>query len=102
MRDGIELSSNFTATVDATLDVGSIEETVTVSGAAPLVDVRQSNTTQTLSRAVLDSLPIGRSIWEQGNLVAGVRMTGTDVGGTQYGPTCSSRRTAPARCIAPR
>src|SRR6185295_1945417 len=67
VRDGIELSSNFTATVDGTLSVGSLQESVTVSGAAPLVDVRQSNTTQTLSRALLDSLPIGRSIWEQGN-----------------------------------
>jgi hypothetical protein len=84
-REGIELSSNFTATVDATLNVGSISETLTVSGAAPLIDVRQSNTTQTLNRELLDSLPIGRSIWEQGNLVSGVRMTGTDVGGTQYG-----------------
>lgn len=84
-RDGVELTSNFTATVDATLAVGSIEETITVSGAAPLVDVRQSNTTQTFTREVLDSLPIGRSIWEQGNLVQGVRMTGNDVGGTQYG-----------------
>jgi hypothetical protein len=85
VRSGIELTSNFTASVDATMDVGSIEETITVSGAAPLVDVRQSNTTQTLTREVLDSLPIGRSLWEQGNLVQGVRMTGNDVGGTQYG-----------------
>lgn len=84
-RDGVELTSNFTASVDATMEVGSIQETITVSGAAPLVDVRQSNTTQTFTRDVLDSLPIGRSIWEQGNLVQGVRMTGTDVGGTQYG-----------------
>jgi hypothetical protein len=85
VREGIELTSNFTATVEATLNVGSIEESITVSGAAPLVDVHQSNTTQTLTRDVLDSLPIGRSLWEQGNLVSGVRMTGTDVGGTQYG-----------------
>lgn len=84
-REGVELTSNFTASVDATMEVGSVQETITVSGAAPLVDVRQSNTTQTFTRDVLDSLPIGRSIWEQGNLVQGVRMTGSDVGGTQYG-----------------
>ena len=53
MREGIELSSNFTATVDGTLNVGSIQESVTVSGASPLVDVRQSNTTQTLPGIVL-------------------------------------------------
>src|SRR5262245_36780584 len=39
-REGIELTGNFTATVNSDLKVGSIEETVTVSGASPLVDVQ--------------------------------------------------------------
>ena len=38
-REGIELTGSFTATVNADLQVGSIAETVTVSGAAPMVDV---------------------------------------------------------------
>src|ERR1700730_614991 len=42
-RDQLELPSGFTATVDATLTVGSLQESVTVSGASPVVDV-QSNT----------------------------------------------------------
>src|SRR6516225_6596137 len=36
-REGIELSSGFTATVDAVMSVGALEETVTVSGLSPLV-----------------------------------------------------------------
>jgi len=41
-REGIELTSSFTATVNAELRVGAIEETVTVSGVSPLVDGRTS------------------------------------------------------------
>src|SRR5439155_24074393 len=70
-RQGIELPSNFTATVDAALGVGAVTELLTVTAAPPLVDVQQSNTTQTLSRKMLDSVVTSRSIWEQGNLVAG-------------------------------
>jgi hypothetical protein len=39
-REGIQLVTNFTAPVNGELAVGAIEETVTVSGAAPVVDVR--------------------------------------------------------------
>ena len=39
-RDGLELPANFTATVNADLNVGSLEETITVSGASPIVDVQ--------------------------------------------------------------
>ena len=39
-REGIELPPNFTATVNAELRVGAIEESVTVSGATPLVDTQ--------------------------------------------------------------
>src|SRR4051812_10919206 len=39
-RDGVELRAGFTATVNADLQVGSLEETITVTGAAPLVDTQ--------------------------------------------------------------
>ena len=41
-RAGIELTTNFTAPVNAQLEVGSVEETLTVSGAAPVVDVQNA------------------------------------------------------------
>ena len=37
-RDGVVLTAGFTATVNADLRAGAAEETITVSGAAPLVD----------------------------------------------------------------
>src|SRR2546422_9518202 len=37
-REGIVLTTGFTATVNADMPVGALEETVTVTGASPLVD----------------------------------------------------------------
>jgi hypothetical protein len=48
VRDGIELPGNFVATVNVALRVGALEESVTVSGASPLVDVQQASKTQVL------------------------------------------------------
>ena len=39
-RNGIELTSNFTAPVNADMNVGAIEEVVSVTGASPVVDVQ--------------------------------------------------------------
>jgi hypothetical protein len=82
VRQGIDLPSNFTATVDVTLSVGSLQETVTVTGASPLVDVQQTTRTQVLTRETLDTLVTSRNTWTQAMLLAGVQMTGTDVGGS--------------------
>ena len=56
-RDGLELTSGFTATVNAELRVGSLEETVTVTGEAPLVDIRNVRQQVQLSRETLESIP---------------------------------------------
>jgi hypothetical protein len=56
-RDGIELQSGFTATVNIDLPVGSLEETITVSGAAPLVDTSNVRRQTVASRDLLDTLP---------------------------------------------
>src|SRR5262249_43368979 len=39
-REGVELTAGFTATINADLRVGALEETVTVTGASPLVDTQ--------------------------------------------------------------
>ena len=46
VRDGVELPANFVATINADMKVGSLEETITVSGQTPLVDVTQAARTQ--------------------------------------------------------
>ena len=49
-REGIELQSNFVATIDVALSVGTLQESVTVSGASPVVDVQSNVKQQVLSR----------------------------------------------------
>jgi hypothetical protein len=60
-RDGLELPPGFTATVNAELKLGTVEETVTVTAESPVVDV-QSNRDQTvLTQSVLEALPAQRN-----------------------------------------
>ena len=84
-RDGIELTTGFTATVNGDLKVGSLEETVTVSGAAPTVDVQRVANSQVLSRETLDSIPTGRTIQGYAALTVGAAVSSglVDVGGNQ-------------------
>jgi hypothetical protein len=57
-REGITLQSGFTATVNADLQVGSLQETVTVSGASPLVDTSNVRRQTVASAELLDTLPV--------------------------------------------
>jgi Carboxypeptidase regulatory-like domain len=82
-REGVELPAEFTATINADLRVGAIEETVTVSGESPIVDVQTTVHTQVLSRDLLDALPSGRTIQGVGQLVIGVTLNLPDVGGSR-------------------
>jgi Carboxypeptidase regulatory-like domain len=61
VREGIDLPAGFTATVNAELKVGGVEETITVSGQSPTVDVQSVRSQTVLSNSVLDSLPSQRS-----------------------------------------
>ena len=61
VREGIILESNFTATINAQLKVGSLEETVTVSGQSPVVDVQSTQSRTVLSKEQMEVLPSGRS-----------------------------------------
>ena len=54
-REDLELPANFTATVSIELRVGSLQETVTVSGQSPVVDVQ--NTAKSLPLPARCSMP---------------------------------------------
>ena len=59
-REGLELTTATVATINAELRVGGIQETVTVSGEAPIVDVQSTSRNQTLSSEVLSTVPATR------------------------------------------
>src|ERR671910_2699351 len=60
-RDGLDLPANFTMQINADLRVGSLEESITVTGDAPVVDVASTQRTLVLNRELLDSLPSARN-----------------------------------------
>jgi len=95
-REGIELTGVATAAVNAELRVGAIEETVTVTGETPIVDVQSVRRQATISGEVLGTIPTARgysgvmllvpAIQTQGNSPANVQATpGMVVFGTPGG-----------------
>ena len=59
-REGIELAGRFIATVNADLRVGGVQETITVSGEAPVVDVTSTRTEQTIDGKTVAEIPTSR------------------------------------------
>src|SRR6202158_4861390 len=60
-REGIELSGSFTASINADMKVGSVEETITVSGETPIVDVQSTRRQTTLSGETIAAIPATKS-----------------------------------------
>src|SRR5688572_26163793 len=83
-REGIELTTGFTANVNADLKVGTIEETVTVTGESPIVDTQSTTKLATASREVMDVLPTDRNFVSFAALTPSVLVTGVrqNVGGS--------------------
>lgn len=59
-REGVRLAVGFTAKLDQELGVGGLQETVTVSGASPVVDVTNTATATEISSEALEILPTNR------------------------------------------
>jgi hypothetical protein len=84
-RDGVVLSGTAALTVDADLRVGSLEETITVTGEAPVVDTHSLTRQQVLSSDVVDALPSARNYVTLARMVSGTNASGNganDVGGS--------------------
>ena len=88
-REGIELAGSFAATVNADLALGSVAETLIVTGEAPPVDVQNTKRSAVISADVISELPAARSQYNLAVLLPGVTLTSftgsniQDVGGTR-------------------
>jgi len=83
-REGIELTGSFVATVNGDLKVGALEETITVTGETPIVDVKSAKVQQTVSKDVLAAIPSSRNAGGIQALIPGMSTT-TDSGGISGG-----------------
>ena len=82
-RTGIILEGNFTAPVNVALEVGNVNETVTVLGESPVVDVTSNRATVVVNREMMDTIPTGtRSLQARAYLVPGTMVTPVGSGQT--------------------
>jgi hypothetical protein len=82
-QDRVELTTAFTATVDASLKVGGLEETITVSTATSVVDLSSVTQQRVATRAMIDAIPTGKTFQNIGVLIPGIVLGG---GGTAATP----------------
>jgi hypothetical protein len=87
-REGIILEGSFIATINAELSLGNVSETVTVSGATPVVDIQNTQQERVFSQEIIDAIPAGRSHINELVLLPGINAANPgrgqlmDVGGT--------------------
>jgi hypothetical protein len=78
-REGVELTGSFTATINADMRVGALEETVTVTGESPIVDVQSARRQTVVDNEVLTAIPTARSYNAIVVIVPGVVTNTNDV-----------------------
>ncbi len=71
-RDGIELTGSQTLTIPAEMRVGGLEETVTVTGESPVVDVQNARREVVLDNDTIQTIPATRAAGALLNATPGV------------------------------
>ena len=80
VTDDVVVNVDSTTRVDAHLQVGGIQATVEVSGAAPLVQTEEGRLSDTISTREVTDLPLnGREVWQLMTLQPGVTATNAPV-----------------------
>jgi hypothetical protein len=84
-RAGVELTGTAVVTINAELSVGAVEETITVSGETPVVNLESTTRQAVMDQAIVTAIPSSRTPFTVGVLIPGVRkgaFTSQDVGGS--------------------
>jgi hypothetical protein len=84
-REGIRVVINQTLSVDQQMQVATLQETVTVTGASPVVDTTTSAMGTNFTKELLTEIPNARDIWAAMSQAPGMQMTSYDVGGSHTG-----------------
>jgi len=89
LREGVRVETGFSAEVNGRLKVSTLEETVTVSGEAPVIDTKSQTLSATFNREMLENIPSARDPWVIIEQVPGMVMDRQNVGGNQSGQQSS-------------
>jgi hypothetical protein len=84
-REDIRLGLNQTLSIDAQLQLSSLQETVTITGESPVVDVTSTTVGTNFTKELLQDIPNARDIWAAMAQAPGFQMTAYDVGGSHTG-----------------
>ena len=84
IREDVVLTGSAVTTVDASMQVGALQETITVSGATPIVDLQSTTRQAVLDQELVSAIPSSRTPFTVGRLIPGVQtgFGGQDVGGS--------------------
>ena len=85
-RDGIELTGSMTATIPLELRVGALNETITVTGATPIVDVQSVRRQVSVDNEVISQIPSARAYGAIMNLIPSVANQGGTASDVQIAP----------------
>ena len=84
-REGIRVVINQTLSIDQQLQVATLQETVTVTGASPIVDTSTTTMGTNFTKELLTEIPNARDVWAAMAQAPGLQMTAYDVGGSRTG-----------------
>ena len=83
VQEDIVVNAGATARADLRLELGNVQESITVSGQSPLLDTTSALNQTVMERQVLDALPGTNDLWGVARLVPSVTMNKYDVGGSE-------------------
>jgi hypothetical protein len=81
-RDGVELTADFVAEVNTNMQVGASTQTVDVQAEVSSLDVQSTTQQSVLTRAVMDDIPTGHSVFADAQVLPGATLSRPDVGGS--------------------
>lgn len=85
IKEGVRVEIGLSVQVNQALEISSVQETVTVSGETPLVDLKDTGKTNRFTQEALQNIPSARDPWVIIEQAAGVAMDRQNVGGSQSG-----------------
>jgi hypothetical protein len=85
VREGVRITLGFNAQVNVSLQVATLQETVTVSGQSPVIDTSATRIQTNFDQTQLSSLPNARDMWSLLASTPSVTLNRVDVGGSTAG-----------------
>lgn len=89
LRPEVRIQAGFNAEVNGRLELSSVEETVTVTGQSPIIDVRSNTLGTNFGKELLEAIPSARDPWVILEQTPGMVMNVQNVGGNASGQQAS-------------